>query len=120
MIDPNLWHVPVVVHDHAAARIAERLGWTDHARVRGEIRLALLEGRASETRPPWTHWTTNRGGRPESGRQVFVWDETHTRCWVLARAAPRGLNVVTVLLERGAWTERTEQNRSVRVGSERQ
>lgn len=115
MTDDDLWLAPLRMQDHAATRIAERVGSSD---VVGEIRVALLFGRFSPERPRWCDGKAYRAPEPLREERVYAWDSTFTRCWVLRRTS-RVLYLVTVLLEQEHWVAEIERRRGVRAGSAR-
>lgn len=102
------WLAPIHLTDHAERQARDRLGFFDPDEVRGEVRLALLEGRVSSRKPNWTRSLGHPGSRRE--HEVFVWDKAATRCWVLAWTGAR-IHVLTVLLDGRLEADRQQRLR---------
>jgi hypothetical protein len=89
----------VFVKDHAIARAVERLGgrWT-YRRVRGEVRVGILEGRWGRELPLFIGERRVRERLAYDGC-VFVWDAAETRVWIVRPSRDgRRLEVRTVFV----------------------
>lgn len=108
------WLAPIHVSEHAQSQARDRCGLTDPEAIRGEVRIALLEGRYSETKPNWARVVDYHAARRRPGG-VYAWDAAALRCWVLAWTGAT-VHVLTVLLERDEQAA-VGQRRHLRVGS---
>jgi hypothetical protein len=113
MIAPPDWLERISVTDHALLQAVDRLGPVDRGEIRSEIRVAILQGRVSSTKPDWVV-----GRDPCDPCHWHVWNERGDRCWIIARSDGYGLVAKTVLLDRDGWAALGER-RKLRNGTQR-
>jgi hypothetical protein len=110
------WYAPIKVSAHALARARDRLlVEMDEQDVRGEVRLALLEGRYSTQKPNWTRGVANAGEIDPHAH--FAWDADAARCWVIV-VGRTAILVKTLIIDPDASRDRHDR-RLVRVGMTR-